>query len=339
MDVTELSKIAQKLVEKPKGILAADESMPTIEKRFSKLGIENTEDNRLFYRQMLFSTPEMEQYISGVILFDETVFQETDGGVLLHDLLAEKGIVPGVKVDEGKIVALESPSEKITQGLNNLPERLAKYKAHGMHFTKWRAVTVIGEGTPTSPVQQENARGLAEFAYMSQEHGLVPIVEPEVLMDGSHSLDKCEEVSIVTLTEVFSALEKKGVAMEGMLLKTNFVVPGKDYENQVQPSVVAQKTMRVLTKVVPPKVPGIVFLSGGLAPQMATVYLNEINKQKDLPWQLSFSFGRALQAPAMEAWAGDPARREAAQKAFLRRARFNAMARTGEYNSLEDANA
>ncbi len=334
----ELFEIAEKLVEKPKGILAADESMPTIEKRFSRLGIENTPQNRLSYRQLLFTTPEIEKYISGVILFDETVFQENEEGILLHDILAQRGITPGVKVDEGKIDAPGSPTEKITQGLNNLSERLTKYKAHGMHFTKWRAVTLISENTPTPQVLKENATALAEFAYVSQEHGMVPIVEPEVLMDGKHDINKCEEVSTHTLTEVFSALEKRGVALNGMLLKTNFVVSGRDFQAKDEVSDVVQKTIGVLNKTVPHDVPGIVFLSGGLAPELATLYLCEVNRQADLPWQLSFSYGRALQAPAMEAWAKDRENIKPAQEAFLKRARLNAMARMGEYTYEEETN-
>lgn len=334
----ELSKIAQKLVEKPKGILAADESMPTIEKRFSKLGIENTPQNRLLYRQLLFTTPEIEKYISGVILFDETVFQENEEGVLLHDILAQRGIIPGVKVDEGKLDASDSPTEKITQGLSNLSERLVKYKAHGMHFTKWRAVTVISDTTPTPGVLKENANSLAEFAFISQEHGMVPIVEPEVLMDGNHNINRCEEASISTLTEVFSALEKRGVDLNGMLLKTNFVVSGRDFEPIDEVSDVVQKTMRVLLKTVPHEVPGIVFLSGGLSPELATFYLSEVNKQNNLPWQLSFSYGRALQAPAMEAWAKNLLNIKPAQEAFFKRARLNAAARLGQYKHEEDIN-
>ncbi len=332
----ELTKIAQNLVEKPKGILAADESGPTIEKRFSALDMENSLENRLAYREMLFATPELEKYISGVILFDETVFQENASGIFLHDVLTGCGIIPGVKVDEGKIDAPNSPLEKITQGLCNLPERLVKYKAHGIRFTKWRAVSVISSGTPTSEVLKENAKNLAEFAYISQEHGMVPIVEPEVLMDGNHDIHTCEAVTIATLTEVFSALEKRDVALECLLLKTNFVVPGKDFEPKDETYVVAQKTVRVLVKAVPPAVPGVVFLSGGLSPQTATLYLQEVNKVKDLPWQLSFSFGRALQVPALEAWAKDPRNKSFAQEALLERARLNALARLGQYNPEED---
>ena len=327
----ELAQIAQKLVSDNKGILAADESEGTIQKRFDSVGIENTEGNRIKYREALFSAPELEKYISGVILFDETVWQETADGTSLHDLIAQKGIMPGVKVDGGKEPFPNSEKESLTVGLDGLGDRLHKYHAHGMKFTKWRAVTVIGEGLPTLEVQKENARRLAEFARLSQEYHLVPIVEPEVLMNGAHDMGKCEEVSIQTLTEVFSALEKQQVDLSAILLKTNFVVPGKDNEVSVDPAEVARKTLRALTKTVPPPVPGVVFLSGGLKPEIATDCLAAVNKlAKNPDWQLSFSFGRALQAPSLEAFANNPNDVKLIQEALITRARLNSEVRKHE---------
>jgi fructose-bisphosphate aldolase class I len=328
---SDLHQTALALVAASKGILAADESQPTIQKRFDSVGIPNTEQERLNYRQMLFTTNAIESFISGVILFDETVWQVNKDGVSLHDLLEEKNIISGVKVDEGKIPAPNSPQESITQGLTNLEERLAKYKAHGMRFTKWRAAILIAENLPTDGVIDENARLLAEFAYLSQQSGLVPIVEPEVLMDGSHPIDKCEEVTTKVLTKVFAALQKKNVLLEGMLLKPNFIVPGGESGQDIESSLVASKTLKVLEECVPQTVPGIVFLSGGLSPQKATLYLNELNKSNNHPWQLSFSFGRALQGPALKAWAGKPENVKMAQEAFYKRARFASLARSAQY--------
>lgn len=327
----ELTQVAQKLVSDNKGILAADESEGTIQKRFDSVGVENTEENRIKYRQALFSTPELEKYISGVILFDETVWQEAGDGTSLHDILSQKGIMPGIKVDEGKDPAPSSPKEQITKGLDGLTDRLHKYHAHGMKFTKWRAVTVIGEGLPTVEVVKENARRLAEFARLSQEYHLVPIVEPEVLMDGVHDISACEQASIQTLSAVFSELERAQVDLSSMLLKTNFVVPGKDSGVGVDPNEVARKTLRVLTKTVPPLVPGIVFLSGGLEAQIATDCLAAINRfGKNTDWELSFSFGRALQAPALEAFSKNPDDVKLIQAALLERARLNFEARKHE---------
>jgi fructose-bisphosphate aldolase class I len=330
VDQAHLAQVAQRLVAPAKGILAADESTGTIQKRFDQINLESTEENRKVYRQMLFSTPNTEEYISGVILFDETVWQKQENNQPLSALLSSRNILPGIKVDEGKDPAPGFEKEFISKGLESLPERLPQYQQAGMSFTKWRAVTVIGDNLPTEAVTLENAKRLAEFASLSQEHGLVPIVEPEVLMDGSHSIERCEEVTIDVLTTVFSELEKKGIYLEGILLKPNMVVQGKDLGDS-DASLVAQKTIRVMTKCVPPTVPGVVFLSGGLSPQTATLYLNEMNKNKNHPWQLSFSFGRALQGPALKAWAGKPENSKAAQQAFLNRARLNSLARSGDY--------
>lgn len=327
----ELALVAQKLVSDRKGILAADESDGTIQKRFDSVGVENTQENRVKYREALFSTPELEKYISGVILFDETVWQETEDGTSLHDILSQKGIVPGVKVDEGKDPYPGSPDEFITKGLDGLTDRLHKYHAHGMKFTKWRAAIVIKEGLPTAEVLQENARRLADFARLSQEYHLVPIVEPEVLMVGAHDISACEQVSIQTLSAVFSELERAQVDLSSMLLKTNFVVPGKDSGVEVDPNEAARKTLRVLTKTVPPLVPGVVFLSGGLKAQIATDCLAAVNRfGKNADWELSFSFGRALQAPALEAFSKNPDDVKMIQAALLERARLNSEARKYE---------
>jgi fructose-bisphosphate aldolase class I len=332
MDKVYLSETARALVAPAKGILAADESMGTIEKRFDKINVDNTEVNRLAYRQMLFTTPDIEKYLSGVILFDETVWQDTPDGQKLHDILSQRGILPGIKVDEGKDPGGVDNKEFLTKGLEKLAERLPNYKNHGLHFTKWRAAFNISENTPSEEIIFENARRLAEYAFICQENNLVPIVEPEVVMDGSHSTERCEEVTIQVQTAVFSELEKRGVYLEGMLLKPNMVVQGKDLGDNSAHDV-ATKTLRVLTKCVHPLVPGIVFLSGGLSPEIATLFLNEINKnKKESPWELSFSFGRALQSPALEIWQGKVENVEAAQKAFLKRARLTSLAREGKYD-------
>jgi fructose-bisphosphate aldolase class I len=330
MDKAKLSEVAKKLVSPGKGILAADESMGTIQKRFDSIGVESTEENRHSYRQMLFTTPGIEELLSGVILFDETVWQKTEEGTSFPQVLSQRGIFPGIKVDEGKDPAPGLEQEFVTKGLEALPDRLPKYKEAGCVFTKWRVVSVIGDNLPTEGVTLENARRLAEFANLSQEHDFVPIVEPEVLMDGNHTIERCEEVTIEVLTTVFSELEKKEIYLSGMLLKPNFVVQGKDL-GDAEASLVAQKTLRVMTKCVPSEVPGIVFLSGGLSPETATLYLNELNKNKNHPWELSFSFGRALQGPVLKAWIGKSENIKSAQDAFYKRAKLNSLARSASY--------
>lgn len=331
MDHTLLNTTARSLVAPGKGILAADESQGTIQKRFDSIEIENTEENRRSYRELLFTTPEIENFISGVILFDETAWQSSNNQPF-PKLLISRNIIPGIKVDEGKDPSPTSPDESITKGLESLPERLEKYGQAGLKFAKWRAVTIVGENLPTEEVTLENAKRLAEYAFLCQEYGLVPIVEPEVLMDGAHGIERCEEVTIDVLTQVFSELERRGVFLPGILLKPNFVVPGKDNDQKVTPYDVAGKTIRVLSKCVPHEVPGIVFLSGGLSPETATLYLNELNKKGNHPWQLSFSFGRALQEPVLKTWAGKPENVPAAQAAFAKRARLNSLARDGSYS-------
>ncbi|MCX6816614.1 MAG: fructose-bisphosphate aldolase class I [Candidatus Beckwithbacteria bacterium] len=332
MNVESLAEVARGLTPVGKGILAADESSGTIEKRFNTIGVISTEENRRAYRELLFTAPGMERYISGVILFDETIKQSTRGGVLFPDLLTQKGVKPGIKVDQG-LEPLGENGEKVTKGLEGLPERLAEYAALGAVFTKWRAVINIGNGAPTDAAIARNAEGLAKYAAFSQAAGLVPIVEPEVLMDGDHSIKMCREVSIATLTKVFASLKDHDVDLSGMLLKPSMVLPGKNSPDQVDDEEIARQTIEVLLATVPRSVPGIVFLSGGQNPQEATRRLNAMNRmfRDKVPWQLSFSYGRALQEPVLRAWVGKPENVIAAQKAFIKRAWLNSSARFGMY--------
>ena len=315
-----------------KGILAADESLPTIGKRFAALKIASTEENRRAYRELLFTTPGLSEFISGAILFDETIRQKTSGGTAMPVLLAAQGIVPGIKVDHGTMALPGFAGEKITQGLDGLRERLAAYRDLGARFTKWRAVIAIGEHLPTAACIAANARALALFAALSQEAGLVPIVEPEVLMDGNHTLVRCEEVTSVTLQTVFAALCEHRVVLEEMLLKTGMVLSGKDCAEQADAGNVAEATIRCLRRTVPAAVPGIVFLSGGQSDVAATERLNAICRAGGGPWKLSFSFGRALQDAAMKTWQGTPAHAAAAQAALGHRARCNGLAVQGRYS-------
>lgn len=330
MDKSALKEIAQKLVVSEKGILAADESFPTIKKRFEKIGIESTEENRRAYRELLFTTPGIEKFISGAIMFDETIRQTTKEKIPFPNLLSDKGIIPGIKVDEGKGPFSESPQEYLTKGLEGLEERLEEYKKLGARFSKWRAVIVVGKGLPTNKAITENAKVLAEYALVSQDLGFVPVVEPEVLMDGGHDISRCEEVTRLNLTSVFSELERKKVYLPGMLLKPNMVVSGKESKERTKPEEVAKATLRVFTKAIPEEVPGIVFLSGGQTPEEATANLNAINLAGRYPWELSFSFGRALQNPALEAWRGQEKNVKIAQEAFNQQAQFASLARQGK---------
>ena len=309
-----------------KGILAADESFPTIGKRFATLSIPSTEENRLAYRELLFTTPKLNDYISGVILFDETLRQKTSQGTRIPDLLAAQGIVPGIKVDKGTVPYPNFHGEKITEGMDGLRERLAEYRKLGARFTKWRAVIAIGKSIPSHSCIEENADTLALFAALSQEAGLVPIVEPEVLMDGSHSLARCEEVTCTTLSCVFGSLLEHQVALEHMLLKTGMVLSGTKCQEQATVSAVAAATLRCLQRAVPAAVPGIVFLSGGQSDVAATERLKAICSTSATPWKLSFSFGRALQDAAMKIWSGAPAHATAAQAALHQRAQSNSIA-------------
>jgi fructose-bisphosphate aldolase, class I len=329
--MSDLHEIAQALVAEGKGILAADESSGTIKKRFDSISVESTEENRRAYRDLLFTTEGAEEFISGVILYDETIRQSSADGTPFPRLLESKGMIPGIKVDMGAKPLPGAPEETVTEGLDGLRERLGEYRELGAKFTKWRAVISIGDGRPSDYAIWTNAHALARFAALSQEAGLVPIVEPEVLMDGGHSIDESYRVTVRTLQAVFTELFDQRVVREGLLLKTNMVVSGYDSADQADVETVADETIKALKNTVPAAVPGVVFLSGGMSDEDATARLNAMNQRGPHPWELSFSYGRALQAPALKAWQGDPANVEAAQQAYYRRAKFNGAARTGSY--------
>jgi fructose-bisphosphate aldolase, class I len=318
------------LVASGKGILAADESTPTITKRFEAVGLPSTEENRRAYREMLFTTPSLGDFISGVILFDETIRQRASDGTPLSEMLRRQGIIPGIKVDKGAKPLARFPGEKVTEGLDGLRERLGEYSALGAKFTKWRAVIRTGPGLPTHVCLAANAHALVRFAAATQEAGLVPIVEPEVLMDGDHTIERCAEVTEAMLRLVFRELAGHRVVLEQLLLKVNMVLPGKDCPKQANVLKVAEATLRCLRETVPPAVPGIVFLSGGQDDVPATKHLNAMNQINNTPWQLSFSYGRALQAPALKAWGGRDI--HAGQFQLLHRARCNSDARYGRYS-------
>ena len=315
-----------------KGLLAADESFPTIGKRFKDLGISSTEENRRAYREMLFTTPGLGEVISGVILFDETIRQKI-GDVTMPAALARQAVIPGIKVDLGTVALAGFEGEKITEGLDGLRERLSEYRQLGARFAKWRAVIAIGEQLPTMAAMQANARVLAMYASLCQEAGLVPIVEPEVLMDGNHTLARCEEVTGAVLKSVFTALIEQRVGLETMLLKTGMVLSGKECPQQAGVEEVAGATLRCLRRSVPAAVPGIVFLSGGQSDVEATERLNAICRPGGMPWTITFSYGRALQGAAMKAWHGSPANVMAAQTALQHRSRCNSLAVQGKYSA------
>jgi fructose-bisphosphate aldolase class I len=330
--MTSLNEIARALVAPGKGILAADESSGTIKKRFDAIGCDSTEDRRRAYREMLFTTEGAAQYISGVILYDETIRQKASDGRPLPKILEAQGIIPGIKVDKGTTKLANSPDELVTDGLDGLRERLVEYRELGAKFAKWRAVINIGPGIPTPYCLDVNAHALARYAALCQEEGIVPIVEPEVLMDGDHTLERCDQVTRDTLRDVFEDLYAQRVDFEGMLLKPNMVVPGKKNASYpAPPAEVAEATISCFRAVVPAAVPGIVFLSGGQGDEEATANLDAINKLSPHPWQISFSYGRALQAPSLKAWKGDDANMAAGQAAYLHRARMNGLARAGSY--------
>ena len=328
----ELHDTARAIVADHKGILAADESTGTIKKRFDSIGVESTEENRRFYRQLLFTAPGMEEFIGGVILYDETIRQATDDGMPFAELLAAKGVVPGIKVDTGVHDLAGFPGEKVTEGLDGLRGRLEEYRGLGARFAKWRAVITIGDGVPTDACIAANAHALARYAALCQEAGIAPIVEPEVLMDADNSLETCWEVTTRTLHETFDALYDLGIDLQGTLLKPNMVIPGKGSPEQASSERIAEATIDCFKGVVPAAVPGIVFLSGGQSEVQATENLNAIN-QLGGSWPLSFSYGRALQASALQAWSGEPANAEAAQAVFVQRARMNALAVAGEWTA------
>jgi fructose-bisphosphate aldolase, class I len=332
-----LEKTASELLAPGKGLLAADESLPTIGKRFKELGIASTEENRRDYRELLFTTPGLGESISGAILFDETIRQKASGGTPLVTLLGAQGIIPGIKVDGGAVPLPAFDGEKMTTGLDGLRERLSDYRQLGARFTKWRAVIDIGKGIPTETCVETNATLLALYAALSQEAGLVPIVEPEVLMDGDHGIERCEEVISLTLKTVFRALGRHRVSLKGMLLKSGMVLAGKDCPNQADDAHVAAATVRCFRQSVPVGVPGIVFLSGGQADVEATRRLNAICSSKGLPWKLTFSYGRALQDAAMRTWGGTPGNTVAAQAALKHRAICNGLAVRGSYGATAES--
>ncbi len=332
MAAHELETIARSIVADHKGILAADESTGTITKRFDTIGVESTAENRRAYRNLLFTTQGFEEYVGGVILYDETIRQSADDGTPFGELLAGKGVVPGIKVDTGAQDLAGHPGEKVTEGLDGLRARFAEYHELGARFSKWRAVITIGDGIPSGACIHVNAHALARYAALSQEAGIVPIVEPEVLMDADNTIERCYHVTSQTLHAVFHALDAQGVALEGMLLKPNMVISGKGCQTQASSSQIAELTVDCFLRHVPAMVPGIVFLSGGQSEVEATENLNAIN-QIGGPWPRSFSYGRALQASALTAWGGDPANVEAAQEAFLHRARMNALAVAGDWSA------
>ena len=327
----ELEETARALVAPGKGILAADESSGTIKKRFDSIQVESTEENRRDYREMLFTTPECEKHISGVILFDETLRQNGSDGTPLAKVLEKRGIIPGIKVDKGTKKLPFSDDEKITEGLDGLRERLVEYRGLGARFAKWRAVIEIAAGKPSDACLRANADALARYAALCVEEGLVPIVEPEILMDGDHSIDRSEAATERTLHFVFDALYDHRVPLEQILLKPNMVLSGYAAKQQASVREVAERTIRCFKRVVPAAVPGVVFLSGGQSDEHATAHLNEMNRIGGFPWEMSFSYGRALQAPALKAWGGKKDRFAAGQQAFFKRAKLNGEARYGRY--------
>jgi fructose-bisphosphate aldolase class I len=332
MGAAELNEIARALVADDKGILAADESSGTIEKRFDTIGLESNEENRRAYRDMLFTTPGLEEFVSGVILYDETLRQSASDGTPFAKLLDGKGIIPGIKVDLGAKDLAGAPGEKVTEGLDGLRERLQEYRELGARFAKWRAVITIGDGIPTDPCLRSNAHALARYAALCQEAGLVPIVEPEVLMDGDHTIETCDDATGRTLRALYAELFEQDVHLRGTLLKPNMVIAGKGCPTQDAPERVASMTVHNFLRHVPALVPGIVFLSGGQSEVQATENLDAINRVGG-PWPLSYSYGRALQASALEAWGGDPANLDAAQAVFVHRARMNSVAVAGEWSA------
>ncbi|MEO6004663.1 MAG: class I fructose-bisphosphate aldolase [Opitutus sp.] len=332
MTTSPLRSTVAALLAPGKGILAADESLPTLGKRFAALDIPSTEESRRSYRELLFTTPGLVEFISGVILFDETIHQKT-GGSPMPDALSRQGMIPGIKVDGGTTALPAFAGEKITQGLDGLRDRLVAYRQRGARFTKWRAVIAIGDHLPTQTCIDDNARNLALFAALSQEAGLVPIVEPEILMEGDHTLARCDEVTCQTLQSVFGALYAHRVVLEEMLLKTGMVLPGKDCPQQAEMETVATATLRCLRRSVPAAVPGIVFLSGGQTDVAATERLNAICQSIDHPWKLSFSYGRALQDTTMKMWRGSRANLLPAQAALRHRAQCNSFAVLGHYSA------
>ena len=338
MTSRDLESVALTLVSEGKGILAADETIPTLTKRFDTLGIQSTEQSRRTYREMLFTCPGAAEFISGAIMYDETIRQKSSGGAPLAEALTVQGILPGIKVDTGAKPLAGSPEETVTEGLDGLRDRLREYRGMGARFAKWRAVIHLSDALPSAACVSANAHALARYASLCQEQELVPIVEPEVLMDGPHTIERCEEVTGMVLHAVFHALFEHGIALEGMLLKPNMILAGKECAQQGSVEEVATATLRCLRRHVPVAVPGIVFLSGGQNARLATAHLNAINRLPGAkPWKASFSYGRALQDPALEAWHGRDANLPAGQRAFYHRARCNGAASVGKYGDAMEA--
>ena len=334
-----MHEAARELVAPGKGILAADESSGTIEKRFDQIGLESTEDNRRAYRQLLFTTPGLGEHISGVILFDETIRQSTDDGTRMTEVLEKAGVIPGIKVDTGAKPLALFEGETVTEGLDGLRERLAEYGELGARFAKWRATSFIGDERPTDFAVLANGHAMARYAALCQEARIVPIVEPEVLMDGDHDIAACEDATGRALHALYAQMSDHRADLAGTLLKVNMVVPGKDAATQVDDATIAEATLRTLKAHVPEEVPGIVFLSGGMTDEEATSRLNEINRRGGGPWAISFSYGRALQAQPLKVWGGDANNVEAAQAALAHRARMNGLARNGEWSSAMESSA
>jgi fructose-bisphosphate aldolase class I len=333
MDIATLSATANALVAPGKGILAADESTGTIKKRFDSISVDSTEDKRRDYREMLFTAKDVGEYISGVILYDETIRQNAADGTPLVKVLENQGIIPGIKVDLGAKPLAGADGETVTEGLDGLRERLAEYRSLGARFAKWRATYTITDTLPSAYCIDVNAHALARYAALCQEAGIVPIVEPEVLMDGAHTIDRSFEVTAAVLDALYEALFLQRVRLEGTLLKPNMVLSGYSSSQQASVQEVAEASVRCYRETVPAAVPGIVFLSGGQSDELATAHLNAMNQLGDLPWQLSFSYGRALQAPALKAWKGETANVDAGRNAFLHRAKLNSAARSGSYTA------
>ncbi len=333
MDINVLKSTVKQMMATGKGIIAADESASTCKKRFDTVGVDCTEENRRLYRQSIFTATELEQYVSGFILYDETIRQKTDEGVSFPEYLAKRGMLPGIKVDAGaKDLALH-PDEKVTEGLDGLRERLAEYKTLGAKFAKWRAVITIGNNMPSEGCINANAHALARYAALCQEADIVPIVEPEVLIDGDHSIERCFEVTEESLEELFEELERQHVAPEGLILKASMVIAGKKAAKQSSVEEVADQTLRVLTAEVPKNIGGVVFLSGGQGDEQSTAHLNAMNKMQKLPWPLSFSYSRAIQNPVLKIWGADPkANVKKAQDALLFRSKMNSLAAQGKYS-------
>jgi len=328
----ELKQTIKDMVVVGKGILAADESVKTATKRLASINVESTEETRRQYRNVILTAPGMENYICGVIMFEETLHQKSNNGILFPEVLAKKGIVPGIKVDQGLTDLEGSEPEQYTKGLDGLGDRLDEFKKAGTRFTKWRAVYSISDRTPSDLIIKRNAEDLAKYAKISQEHGFVPIVEPEVLIDGNHSIDKCQEITEKVLTAVIDALKKEDVFIDLTILKPSMVISGKQADNRASVEEVAKRTIETLKKTVPSELPSINFLSGGQAPEEATAHLNRIHTLgEELQWYLSFSYARALQGPALKAWWGKDENIKAAQEAFLQRAKLNSLATTGKY--------